>query len=410
MNRRDVLSEAFAALAAHRLRATLSSVGIVVGVATVVTALAIGEGARREAIAEIGALGINNVLVRSVRPDDAPVDQDERPAPLLTVADAEAIQQTVSGLRAVAPLRVARGEIGAGGRRVTSTIIGAVVAWDRVIDAPMAAGRWLKSSDVEERRRVAVIGGDLAAALFGQGDPTGSYVRASGNWYTVVGVLDAESQVGARRSSIQWFDPANSLIVPITAMDIRLGRGDSVDRVNEIAIRAADPQNVEATAEIAARVLQNRRTDPTSFEIVVPRALLEARLRAQRTFNGVLLGVGGLALLISGVGIMNIMLASVAERTHEIGVRRAFGARQSEVVAQFAAEASLLCLAGGGIGIPVGVLLSTIVAWLARWPVSVSPAAVGLALVLAAGVGLLFGIYPAKVAARLDPVAALRAE
>ena len=140
----------------------------------------------------------------------------------------------------------------------------------------------------------------------------------------------------------------------------------------------------------------------------MPRELLQARLRAQRTFNGVLAGIGALALLISGVGIMNIMLASVAARVQEIGVRRAFGARRNEIIAQFAIEAATLCVAGGAAGLPLGVLLSWVVAIAAGWPVSVSPFAVMAALVLATGVGLLFGVYPARVAAAVDPIEALR--
>ena len=160
---------------------------------------------------------------------------------------------------------------------------------------------------------------------------------------------------------------------------------------------------------IGAIAARRHRVAPPAYEIVVPRELLKARLRAQRTFNAVLIAIGALALLISGIGIMNIMLASVAERTQEIGVRRAFGARRSEVIIQFGIEAALLCMVGGAAGVPLGAVLSGIVALTAGWPVSLSLGAIGLALALATGVGLTFGLYPAMVAANVHPIDALRA-
>jgi len=408
---RDVVCEALGALAAHRLRATLSSMGIVGGVATVVTALAIGEGARRAAISEISALGINNILVRAVDGEREGRGQNDDPeAPTLTVADAEAIAATVDGLSATAALRLTRTDVGSGGRSIVTTAVGASESWDRIVGARPGLGRWLDAVDIGERRRVAVLGAELARALFGSANPVGEYVHAAGNNFRVVGVLAETGSAAAARSTVGAVDLDAAIIVPLTAMDARLGRGDTLDNASEIAASAGRADDVIGVAAVIERVLQERRHDPSRYEIVVPRALLQARLRAQRTFNGVLLGVGGLALLISGVGIMNIMLASVAERTHEIGVRRALGAREKEVVAQFAVEASLLCVAGGVLGIPLGAAQSGIVAWLAHWPISISLSSVGLALALSAGVGLLFGIYPAKVAARLDPVAALRAE
>jgi len=406
----DVLHEALSALTAHRLRATLSSIGIVVGVATVVTALAIGEGARQAAISEISALGINNVIVRAVSDDPPSAGDDPAEAPLLTRADAAAVDTTVDGLAAVAALRIARTEVGVEARAITTSIIGATAPWNRVVNTATASGRWLNTADVDQRRRIAILGAELSMALFGTANPLGEYVHAAGSNFRVVGILAPTGSASSPRSTLQTFDLGTSIIVPLTAMDLTLGRGDTIEHVSEIAVATTRADDVNGIATVIDGILQSRDLDRSRYEIVVPRALLQARLRAQRTFNGVLLGVGGLALLISGIGIMNIMLASVAERTHEIGVRRAFGAREKEVVAQFAVEASLLCIAGGAIGVPVGVALSAVVAWLAQWPVSISPLSVALALGLAAGVGLLFGIYPAKVAANLDPVAALRAE
>jgi putative ABC transport system permease protein len=255
-----------------------------------------------------------------------------------------------------------------------------------------------------------VIGSGLATRLFADGDPVGRGVRAGDTWFLVVGVLEAVSRPSSRRQPIHRLDANGALIVPLGAMDLALGSGDAPERVQEIAIRATASAAVERLAAAAAATLARRHPGAPSWEIVVPRALLAARLRAQRTFGAVLAAIGGLALVISGVGIMNIMLASVAERTHEIGVRRAFGARRRDIVGQFAVEAALLCLAGGAAGVPAGALLALLVALAGGWPVAISGVSILLALGLAALVGLAFGIYPARLAARLDPVVALRAD
>jgi ABC-type antimicrobial peptide transport system permease subunit len=404
---RDLVREAIAALLAHRLRAALSAIGIVVGIATVVTALAIGEGARSAALSEIGALGIENVFVRATTPPPAS-DRRRRPAaPVLSLADVAVIADTLPPGTAIAAARIARVEATAGSRRAMIALAGVTVSWRDIADPQLAAGRWLTPDDERTHRRVAVAGGRLARELFGGATPIGSRIRAGVTWYYVVGVL-REKSASAAPPAMLGLDTDRSLLVPLSAADASLGDGDQPDRVQEISVRARGAGDVERTATVVAALLGRRHPGASRYELIVPRELLLARLRAQRTFNGVLAGIGALALLISGVGIMNIMLASVAARVQEIGVRRAFGARRHEIIAQFAIEAATLCVAGGAAGLPLGVLLSWIVAMAAGWPVSVSPFAVMAALILATGVGLLFGVYPARVAAAVDPIEALR--
>jgi putative ABC transport system permease protein len=409
MTRRDLIRQAVCALLAYRLRALLSATGIVFGIATVVTALAIGEGARREALAEIGGLGIDNLFVRAVRKEADRLTDSAR-APALTLHDARRIEQRVAGVTVVAPVRPARTEIASGSRQVTGSMLGVTRPWALVANVRVGQGRWLNERDVRGGRRVAVLGDAIAASLFPAADAVGRDVQAGGAWYRVVGVLRNAGQQRARRAAILQHDPARSLIVPIGSMDLSLGSGDRLERVEEIVVRVSSPGAVPRVSAALDRVLRPGSAAERAYEIVVPRQLLEARLRTQRTFNAVLLAVGGLALLISGIGVMNIMLAGVVERTHEIGVRRAFGARRRDIVTQFALEAIALCLAGGLAGVPLGVVLSATVALSAGWPVAISIGAIALALGLATAVGLLCGIQPARLAARLDPAAALRRE
>lgn len=405
---RDLVREAIAALLAHRLRAALSAIGIVVGIATVVTALAIGEGARSAALSEIGALGIENVFVRATAPPPpAGVRPQRPPAPVLSLADVRVIGDTLPAGTAVAAARIARVEANAGSRRAMIALAGVTASWRDIAEPQLAAGRWLTSDDERTHRRVAVIGGHLARELFAGAAPIGSRVRAGGTWYYVIGVL-REKAGSETPPAMLSLDTDRSLLVPLSTADVSLGEGDASDRVQEISVRANGAGEVEGTATVVAALLGRRHAGATRYEMIVPRELLQARLRAQRTFNGVLAGVGALALLISGVGIMNIMLASVAARVQEIGVRRAFGARRDEIIAQFAIEAATLCVAGGAVGLPLGALLSWIVAIAVGWPVRVSLFAVMAALILATGVGLVFGVYPARVAAAVDPIEALR--
>jgi ABC-type antimicrobial peptide transport system permease subunit len=403
----DLAQQAIAALLAHRLRAALSAIGIIVGIATVVTAFAIGEGARRAALSEIGALGIDNVFVQATVPPPSINRRQRPPAPVLSLDDVRVIHATVGGVVAVAASRSARVEMRSDAGHRTGWLTGVTASWSRVVDVDVAAGRWPTAEDDRSRRRVAVIGDTLARQLFAAADPIGARVLAGGTWYVVVGRLRNRSASGAG-STIQSGDAEQSLIVPIATMDVSLGEGDAPDRVQQIGARLRGPADAERAAQTVSALMARRHADAPRYEIVVPRELLRARLRTQRAFDVVLVGIGVLALVISGVGIMNIMLASVAERAQEVGVRRAFGARRVEIVAQFAIEAAALCVAGGLVGVPIGALLSGIVAVAAGWPVSVTPWAVCLALTLACGVGLTFGIYPACVAANIQPVEALR--
>jgi putative ABC transport system permease protein len=409
MTRRDLLDQAVQAVLAYRLRAALSATGIVVGIATVVTALAIGEGARREALAEIGALGIDNLFVRAVRTDGDPPAGAAR-APALSLRDARLIEQRVAEVALVASVRPVRTELTADTRRATGSLLGVTRTWARAAGVHVGQGRWLNERDEGSQRRVAVIGHGLAASLFPGIGPVGRDVRAGGAWYRIVGVLQEAGRPRTRRATIQTHDPDLALVVPLGAMDVSLGTGDRVERVGEIVVRTAGADAVPRVSAAVERILARRSAAAKAYEIVVPRQLLHARLRTQRTFNAVLLAVGGLALLISGLGVMNVMLAGVVERTHEIGVRRAFGARRRDIVTQFAVEAVALCLAGGLAGLPLGLALSGGVAWLAGWPMAISASSFALALGMATAVGLLSGIHPARLAARLDPAAALRRE
>ena len=393
---RPIADQAVAALAANRLRTALAAVGIVFGVATVVTALAIAEGAKVAAVEEIGALGIDNVFLRATTP-----------VPMLTLADVRAIRAALGPDRTVAAERTAKVEIRTDDRRATGHLAGVTASWSRLTDSELAWGRWIGPLDEQMRLRVAVVGAQVSRELFGGEVPADARVFAGGNWYAVVGGLRQRSNAGTSRSA-DAMDIDRAVIVPLMTMDVSAGKGDAVDRVHEIGVRAGGAGEVEATGQLLSALVSRRHGSGSHFELLVPRELLRARLQTQRTFHVVLIAIGALALLISGIGIMNVMLASVTERIEEIGIRRAVGARRADILTQFGVESAALCFAGGVAGIPLGALFSAIVAKAGGWPVSLTAGPILIAVFLALGVGLAFGVYPARVAANIEPIDALR--
>jgi putative ABC transport system permease protein len=386
----------------HKLRSSLSILGVVFGVAAVVAMSSVGEGARRETLAQIASLGIDTVTVRP-----RPAEPGEKAPPALPAATADSIGRVVPAVRAVAPLRVAELPAEAGGRTAAVIAIGTTPAYRDATRLEVATGRFLADLDVADRKRVAVLGAAAARALFPLGSPVGETVRLGGDWFQVVGVLEGRASPRGRGAAIRGRDLNRSVLVPLSALD--RGAGRRPDSVDEVVFRVSTPEAVVSGAGVALALVR-RATGGEPVEAIVPREILRQRERTQRVFNVVTGAVAAISLLVGGIGIMNIMLASVAERTREVGVRRALGARRRDVAAQFLVESSLLTVAGGVLGSVLGLVGSALIQVFAGWPTAVHPLMLVAALVVALAVGIGFGFYPAWHAAGLDPVEALRQE
>ncbi len=399
MSPRVLLRLGLRSLLLHKLRSTLSILGIVFGVGAVVAMSSVGEGARREAVAQIGALGIDSVTLRS-RPQ-AGLPQ----AAGLSLRDAEAVGRVVPHLLAVAPARQTSTEAEAGSRVAPASLVGTTPAYREAARLSLAAGRFLSPLDLRDAKRVAVLGAGVARDLYPLGDSLGARVRVAGDWFQVVGILEARARPGGKTGPIRLLDVNRALLVPLPALD--RGSDPRPDGIEEIVLRVDDARHVLAVAE-AARAVVKRTSGESEFEVIVPREILRQRQRTQRIFNVVTGAVAAISLLVGGIGIMNIMLANVAERTGEVGIRRALGATRRDIAGQFLVESSLLTSAGGLLGASLGILGSFVIQHLAAWPTALSPLMLLAALLVAVLVGIGFGFYPAWLAAVLEPLEALR--
>ncbi len=389
------------------LRSGLTSLGVIVGVAAVIAMVSLGQGARAAVQAQIASAGTNVVMVFPGASTTAGARVGWGEGVSLTVADAEAIERQVPGLRAVAYHRRGVAQVQAAGQNWSTTVWGVPPSYARVRDWPAISGELIGDIHDDTGAKVAVLGQTVATMLFGEGqDPVGAEIRIKDVPFRVIGVLEPKGQNAYGR------DQDDSVLVPFTTAERKvLGttRLGAVDMIQISAESSADePRVIE---EVTALLRQRHRIAPGEEDDFAIRTMAEMARTADsmtRVMSNLLLAIASISLVVGGIGIMNILLVSVTERTREIGIRRAVGAKRRHVLAQFLAEAVALSTAGGALGIVLGVVASHVISRLSDWPTLLSPTAIVGAFLFSAAVGVLFGFYPARRAARLHPIEALR--
>ena len=399
----EFLRIAIEALGRYRLRTALSVLGVVLGVAAVIAMMSVSEGAAREALAQVDALGLDNIVAQSTGGLNAKGTMKRS----LVAADADRALALVPSATLAAPVVSRYVRVGRSDRANPTQVLAAPAAFQHILRLEAARGRLL--ADTDESARVCVLGASLAQQLFGYADPIGETIRIVEDHYRVIGVLQEHGGDPQATPSMAWHNVNRAVIAPlssITGKTVSVGLNQPVE---EIWLQVGDAERTLALGEVMRRLLlQTREAD--EFHIVVPRELLAQRYRTQRTFSVVVGSVAALALLVGGIGIMNIMLTSVVERTREIGVRRTAGAKKRDVTMQFLIETLLMTVGGGLAGIVIGAMVSVGISAYAGWSTHVSVSAVMLGFVVSFMVGLVFGLYPALKAAALQPVDAMRYE
>jgi putative ABC transport system permease protein len=389
----------------HRLRAGLSALGVVCGVVSFVLLMCVSEGARRDTLARIGQLGMRNVLVRaSVLDAEQLREARRRGSSGLTLADAQSLRAALPGIRSVGSLRELSGVVIESGRQGKPSILAVTPELVRLQGLRLVAGRLLSEDDVRLRNPVCVIGEEVAHHLGPEGRPGGT-VRVESALYRVVGVLRRTGVSAREGSAVAARDFDDAVLIPLGSESAFAPAGDAV---SEIVVEFARADDVLPALPAVRRTLESAHRGVDDVQIVAPQELLQQARLAQRNFLVLTGSIALVALLAGGIGIMNTLLASVTERTREIGVRRSVGATRRQIVLQFLAEAALLTAAGGAAGLVLGIAASFAVSAIAGWPVAISLWSLVVPAMTAVVAGLFFGVYPALTAARMDPVEALR--
>ena len=413
------LSSGIQTLLLHKLRSFLTMLGVVFGVGSVVAMLAVGEGASKEALEQIRKLGSHNILISSIKPveeESAGTTPSFMSIYGLTYQDHERIAQSFSSVKKNVPVKLVRKEARLGQRSLELRVVGTSHQWFEVIPRKLLGGRTLNWIDMENKAPVVVLTEFGARKLLAASHTIGQTIRLGSDSFRVIGIVKSEADSSG---TLQIPDRQIDAYIPLTTarsyfgdVVIKYSAGSRLREkveLNQIIVQVDDLSHVESAA-LAIEQMLERFHKKKDFQIHVPLALLRQAEATKRTFNIVLGAIAGISLLVGGIGIMNIMLASVTERIREIGIRRAIGAKRRQIIIQFLIEAVVLSFIGGIIGLMLGMAIPFFITWFAKMPTVITPLGILLPLFVSLGIGIVFGLYPAARAARVDPIIALRHE
>jgi putative ABC transport system permease protein len=398
----EIFRVALEAIRANKLRSFLTALGIIIGIAAVITMVALGEGAQRTVQARLQGLGVNTLTVRPGQEFFGGIDRGEAK---LTAKDARALLENPVAIRDVSPEMQRRFQVEYGTGNANITIVGAWPSYFHLQNHQLASGRFFTDAEERGRRRVAVLGAAVGQALGTTSEALiDETLRIKGVPFRVIGTVQPKGSMG-------WQNPDDNIYIPLATAQFRVFGEERVQSIYVQAVSADQMDNALAEIDtVLRREHRIRSAEPADFTVRNQTTLVQTFQETTRTFSFLLAGIALISLLVGGIGIMNIMLVSVTERTREIGVRKALGARRRDILLQFLIEALVLCLAGGAIGVLMGLGGAFSLQRIAGWNTAVSPDAIIIAFVFSAAVGVFFGLWPARRAARLDPIEALRYE
>ncbi|HEY2983656.1 MAG TPA: ABC transporter permease [Jatrophihabitantaceae bacterium] len=405
----DVFGNGWDAIRTHKLRSMLTSLGILIGIAAVVLTVGLGQGAQQKVAKQLAALGGNLLIVSPGSSTSGGVRGGFGSASTLTMADATALTSKTAApdVSGVAPVLQSSQELDNGSTNWTTTVVGTTSSWLPVRGRTLESGRFINASDQASAAAVTVLASDTASELFGPIDPVGQTVTINSVPYEVVGVLTS-----AGSDSTSNLD--DQAIVPFSTASQRIVGGTNRTSVQTIYVKASSPDRLSAAYQETNAILQYRHaitaSSTTDFSITTQQSVIKTSSSVDNTLTTLLIGVAALSLIVGGIGVMNIMLVSVKERTREIGLRKALGGTPALIRRQFLSEASMLGLTGGLLGVAVGVGGALLLPHFISNPIAISVPWIAVAIAVAIAIGVGFGVYPAARAAKLSPIDALRSE
>lgn len=398
-------------LKSNKMRSFLTMLGVIFGVAAVIASVAIGEGAKKEALEQVELMGINNIRVvpAELEGQRLAVARQKNPEGL-SRADAEALKKNCPYIEEIAPMLFVGAKPWYNGESLNFSVIAATPEYPAISNFHPSSGRFITERDMNRASRVCVVGAELQEEIFHSESPMGRSLIIGDGIYVIVGVMEDKRLNMDKTTAVSLRNLNRDVYIPLTTGLKRLDNDDDYNEVSELSIMIDNEGNIMSAAGLIGKILDRTHNGVDNYELIIPLDLLRQSQATQKRFNLVLAAIAGISLLVGGIGIMNIMLASVTQRIREIGVRRAIGASRYDVLSQFLIEAVVLSLVGGIIGIALGVFLGYVISLYAEWRTVYSLKAIAVSFLVASLVGIIFGLFPAKKAAELNPIEALRYE
>ncbi|PIQ48794.1 MAG: hypothetical protein COW03_08355 [Cytophagales bacterium CG12_big_fil_rev_8_21_14_0_65_40_12] len=436
------LSIASEAVFANKVRSLLTALGIIFGVAAVIAMLAIGSGAQQEILEQIELVGVNNIVITPIiEQSEGEVEgaegavgtqQDKKNLSLgLNFLDVQSIKKLVPGIEMISPEIVLDSEVSRQGFRRTAKLVGVENTFFEISGFDLSEGEFFNDEHLKKGVPVCIIGKSIKSKFFSREEPIGKYIKVGRHWLKVIGVLEERviseksiSNLGIRDYNMDIYTPLSTALIRyenramVTNSTIQEARrnqnqkGPAVNyhQLDRLVLKVENTEQMSSIAQVVSKMLERKHSQTVDYEITIPELLLKQQQRTKNIFNFVLGGIAGISLLVGGIGIMNIMLASVLERIKEIGLRMSLGATKVDIIYQFLLEAVMISFSGGAVGVVLGLLAAIGIAELAEIPTIVSTFSIFLSFGVAVTVGIIFGIAPAKRAASQDPITSLRYE
>lgn len=412
MQFKENISIAYISLIDQKFRSFLTMLGIIFGTASVIIMVSIGEGAKKMAIAKYQDLGIRNIIVRDKDLSDTELEEVRlKFSPGLTLHDADVITEIVPGVVDVACQSEAETEARYGDRSAKGKIIGVTPSIAGILNYSVSKGSFIQDNHLDEMLKVCTLGASVAKSLFGYENPVGQNVKLGDQWFEVIGVMNTKALFTETVGELAARDLNNDIYIPLSTFNKRIPKENALaSEINQFTVRLESSERLMESAAVIRSILNRHHYNNDDFSIIVPYELLKQEEKERRRYNFLLASIAAISLIVGGIGIMNIMLASVVERTREIGIRRALGGKKNDILSQFVTEAVILSLAGGLIGVVLGILLSLTLSLASEISTIIKFYSLFIAFAFSILVGITFGYLPAKKAANLEPIDSIRHE